>query len=255
MSQFRHAFAKLVPSWLSTDEGQLALHSLWTLADWARERVRLGLYARMPDYAPPDALSAIGRDRLIVRGIDESDDSYAVRLKRWLDDHLVRGTPWGMLDQIHAFLQADCVLRTVDRRGNWFTREADGTRTVNRAVANWTWDGTAASSWSRFWVIIYPVDSAPWEDIAAWGGWSETGTHTPEQVSAIRSIVRQWKPAGTVCEWIICAFDPLSFDPGFPAGFAGMPDDQWGGFGVNVGTAWEPIRLDTARYWRGVDGT
>lgn len=257
MSNYRTAFRKLVPTWLSTGEGELVLFSLGTLLDWTRDRVRLGLYARFPDYAPDDALAALGRDRMIMRGIGETAAEYAPRLKRWLDDHLIRGNPWALLEQIRAYCNADVVVRTVDRRGNWYTIAADGTRSVTRKAANWDWDGTAASSWSRFWVIIYPTAAdEPWPDIPAWGGWSETGTATTEQVAAIRTICAQWKPAGTICEWIIVAYDSASFSPAFPPLFAGMPDGTWGSFGYDIGTGdYEPIRLDTARYWRGVDAT
>ncbi len=249
MTAYREGFYSLLPSWLSTDDGERVAYSLNVLFDWARERVRLGLLARFPDFAPADALGAIGRDRRIVRGIDEPAASYAVRLKRWLDDHLVRGNPWALLEQLRAYCNAPMMVRIVDRRGNWHSIAADGTRSRVLRAGNWDWDGAPASPrWARFWVIIYPVDGAPWPDIAAWGGWSETGTATTEQVASIRQIVREWKPAGTRCEWIIVSYDE-AFEP---TSVITEPQGRWAGFHDVSSASADPARLDTARYWKGV---
>ncbi len=251
MSQYREGFYDLLPSWLSTGDGELVAYSLNVLLDWARERVRLGLLARFPDYAPADALGAIGRDRKIIRGIDEPAASYAVRLKRWLDDHLVRGNPWALLEQLRAYCNAPVMVRIVDRRGNWHSIAADGTRSRSMRTANWLWDTAPASPrWARFWVIIYPTAAGePWAASEA-GAWPSGGTigttATPEQVASVRQIVREWKPAGTRCEWIIVAFDPVSFDPAAPE-----PDGTWEWFGRDNAGSYEQARLDTARYWKG----
>lgn len=257
--RFRRAFYKLLPSWLTTGEGELVDYSLGVIKDAFLERLKLGRDARFPAYAPPDALTYLGRDRKIVRGINEPAASYAVRLQRWLDDHRVRGNPFALMMQLRAYMQADCKIRTVDRAGNWYTIEENGTRSVNLALGNWNWDGAAATLWSRFWVIIYPIGGTdPWApSVGDAGGasWPVGGTigttATPDQVASVRSIIRDWKPAGTTCEWIITAFDAASFNPlGLPE-----PDGTWDWFGYSNAGAYEIARLTTARYWRGVSGT
>lgn len=256
---FFEAFQSLVPSWLSAESGGKVLASLALLKDDFVARARWGLMARFPAYAPDDAaLAALGRDRLILRGINEPSAAYAARIARAFDDHRTRGNPFAMLRQLRAYLQADCVVRTVDRRGNWFSIAADGTETTNIDTANWDWDGAAATSWARFWVIIYPVGGTdPWApsgnigDATLWGdglvGHSEKTigtTATRDQVASVRAIVRDWKPAGTTCEWIIIAFDDAAFTP---AG-ATDPNGEWGSWGNHTGA---PVRLATARYWKG----
>ena len=257
-------FQRLVPSWLSSGEGGKVLASLALTMDDYAARAKLALTARFPDYAPDDAaLAAIGRDRIIVRGINEPAAAYAARLKRAFDDHKTRGNPFALLRQLRAYLQADCVVRTVDRRGNWFTIDAAGVETTVLNAANWDWDGGAASSWARFWIIIYPVGGTdPWAvtsevlgDAGLWGGTlgaSTTATigttATLDQVASVRSIARDWKPEGTTCEWIIVAFDDTTFTP---AG-ATDPNGEWAGWGNHTGS---PVRLSTARYWRGANGT
>lgn len=261
MSQFFLQFKNLLPWWLSSEPavaGSLAL-----LVDDYLDRAKRSLLARFPAYAPDDAaLAAMGRDRLIVRGINEPSAAYAQRLSRALDDHKTRGNPFALLRQLRAYLQADCVVRTVDWRGNWYTIEADGTEVATIPGANWDWNGGAVNEWARFWVIIYPVGgtdpwaiSGNWGDADLWGSgvWGTAGktigtTATPDQVAAVRQIIRDWKPAGTTCEWIIVAFDETTFTPAGSTDPAG----EWGTWGNHTGA---PVRLASARYWRGVSGT
>lgn len=250
--KFRELYKTMVPSWLSSGEGEFVLYSLGIMLDAGLERLRLGTLARFPSQAPSDALGYLGRDRKIVRGINEPDAAYAARLIRWLDDHAIRGNPFALHDQIRAYCQADVMVRTVDRRGNWYTTAANGTRSVALKAGNWDWDGGAATQWARFWVIIYPTAAGdPWSDITTWGGWAETGTHEPDQVNTIRAIIQDWKPAGTRCEWVIVAYDAASF----PGSSTPNPGGDWRWFGLETGGAYDVVRTDTARYWRGVDGT
>lgn len=253
---FFESFQKLLPSWLTAGDGGKVAASLSLLLDDYAARAKLGLLARFPAYAPDDAaLAAMGRDRRIIRGINEPREAYAARLSRAFDDLRTRGNPYTLLEQLRAYLQAPCVVRTVDRRGNWYTIDADGNRSCHRATGNWDWDGTPASpEWSRFWVIIYPVGgTTPWAIAEEWGDGSSWGddtdlafgtTATLDQVASVRQIIRDWKPDGTRCEWVIVAFDETSFTP------AGSTDPSglWGKWSDGAG---EPVRLDSARYWKG----
>lgn len=255
MRTFRKLAKWLLPWWLTTEEGERVAHSLALLLDAFRCRLWLSARARFPQHCPPDALQYLGRDRQIVRGIDEMDASYGARLIPWLDHHRVRGNPFALLEQLRAYCNVtDGVLaRTVDRRSNWFTIAADGTRSYLLDQGNWDWDDVAATPrWARGWVILYmtggtePFEPGPdWGDVDLWGGaWGTPGytwgtTATPGQIAALRSIVHAWKPGGTMPQWIILAFDPASFNPASPE-----PDGTWGNWSV-AGVA---ARLDTARY-------
>ena len=260
---FFEAFQQLVPSWLSAGDGGKVLASLALIKDDFAARAKLALLARFPSYAPDDdALASIGRDRKIVRGINEPAPAYAARLVRAVDDHKRRGNPFALLHQLQAYLQAPCVVRTVDRRGNWFSLDANGVESSSINAANWNWDTTPASpDWARFWVVIYPANAAnPWSPQGYWGDYSLWGagvygtpgatigtTATLDQVASVRSIVRDWKPAGTTCEWIIIAFDPTTFTP------AGSTDPASGWRDWSSG-AGAPVRLPSARYWKGPVG-
>lgn len=258
----RNIFYRLAPRWLTSDDGEKVLFSVGTIMDALEERVLLGLLARFPSYAPPDALTRIGRDRRIIRGINEPAATYAARLLPWLDDHRVRGNPWALMRQLRGYCGVAMRIRTVDKRGNWYTHDTDGTLSYRLNQGNWNWADEPSTAFSRFWVILYPsaslwTASPPWGDPALWdGAWGTPGytwgtTATPDQIKSIRSIIREWKPAGTRCVKIIVAFDEASFDPTSSLGDPGMPDGLWAKpYKVVDGVA-VPTRLSTARYWRG----
>lgn len=256
-ARFRLARKLLAPRWLTEEEGELVGYTLDILKDAFIERLFLGLLARFPETAPPDALPFLGRDRRVVRGLNESDDSYVNRLLAWLDDRKTCGNPFALMRKLAEYTGAGPMFRTVDARGNWYTRAVDGTQSYRLATGNWNWDNDLTGTrWSRFWVIIYPNGlwseyPYDWADTAG-PGWEESqytwgSTATEEQVRTIRSIVADWKPAGTRCVNIIIAFDPASFDPSAPE-----PNGLWGHWSKNVGGVQVPARLSTARYWDGV---
>lgn len=263
--RFRSIRKLITPRWLTEGDGELVGYSLDLVKDAFVERARLGLMARFPENgangetAPPDALIQLGRDRRVVRGLFETDAQYAARLKLWLDDRRRQGNPFMLMQKLAEYLGPLPSFRTVDARGNWYSRAADGTETALLKQENWDWDGTTIGGrWSRFWVIIYPNSlwSANTDDWGAntWGapGWGEAtetwgSTATAEHVETVRALVADWMPAHTRCVNIIVALDPASFDPTAPE-----PDGLWSGWSKNVGGVQVPARLSTARYWDGV---
>jgi hypothetical protein len=262
MTSFRQIRKFLAPRWLTDGEGGLIGYSLDLIKDAFLERLRLGHLVRFPQQgpdgtpAPPDALSAMGNDRRVVRGINEDGASYSRRLLAWLDDRKTAGNPFTLMRKLAEYTGDGCVFKTVDNSGNWFILAADGTRSLHLKQANWDWDGNTAK-WSRFWVIIHPpatlwttgatfADGTKWGDAKTWGT-----TATREQVQTVRSIVADWKPAGTRCVNIIVALDPASFDYTAAVDSTGMPDGLWGHWSKKVAGVQVPARLATARYWDG----
>jgi len=254
------------PRWLTDGEGGLVGYALDIMRDALLERVRLGMLARFPQQdangtpGPTDALTAMGRDRRMVRGIGETDATYAARLKDWLTDRRTAGNPFTLMKQLAAYCDpagtSGCSFRTVDASGNWYSRSAAGVETSSLATANWDWDSsTPASQWSRFWVIVYPgtlwAESENYGGASSWGDTDRTwgSTMTLEQSATLRAIVADWKPTGTRCINIILAFDPASFDPAAPE-----PDGLWGAWSKVVAGVRVPARLSTARYLDGSIG-
>jgi hypothetical protein len=266
---FRASRKFMGPPWLvSNGESELVGYALDLLKDGFVERLRQGLLARLPQNdptgattAPDDALAAMGRDRRIRRGLNETPQAYARRLIRWIDDWKVAGNPFALMQQLAAYLGPVPSYRTVDVRGNWFSRAADGTLSISLTQANWDWDAAsdALARWSRFWVVIYPngfwTQGPNWGDSGAkWGTPERTwgSTATVDEVSTVRSIVADWKPAGTRCVNVILAFDGTSFNPATARDGTGLPDGTWGHWSKISGGAYVASRLSTARYLDGV---
>ena len=249
---------------MTDGEGGIAGYVLDVVKDAFMQRLLSGLLVSFPQQdpsgtpAPDDALAAMGHDRQIVRGINESSMSYAARLAGFRKPWQTIGNPFTLLDQLAAYLGPLPVMRTVDVRGKWCTRAADGTRSVVRAN-NWDWDSDPTlNRWARFWVIIYP--NGLWTEAPNWGSGRNFGpdhswgtSATPDQVSSVQAIVRQWKPAGCRCVNIIVAFDNSSFDPATARDGSGLPNGTWDDWTYQIvnGVA-QATRLSTARYWGGV---
>lgn len=258
---FRALRKYLGPRWLTTDEdaGKIGF-AIDALADGITEAMLEGLLVGLPQNdptgettAPDDALQAMGRDRRILRGMNETAQDYARRLIPWLDDHRARGTAYALMKQLAGYLGEGFSFRTYDVRGNCYSRSTTGVETYD-AATSWDWDGNT-DRWARFWVVIYP--SSAWvvstldygDTTPKWGGGAQWGVAIPrEQIAGCRSIISEWKPAGTRCVNIIVAFDPMSFDPSSPE-----PDGTWGGHGKLVSGERVRARLTTARYLRGSD--
>ena len=242
-SRFRRAFYKLTPSWSHTGDCERVLYSQGVIMDAALERLEQGLNARFPTRTQAaGSLALIGQDRNIVRGIGESDESYALRLREWRypRGHRVRGNAFAMLTQLRAYFApvGPIRARTVDARGNWHTIDYDGSRSHNWNVGDWDWDGAPpAPRFARFWVILYIENlyrRAPLiGDPELWGGaigipGYAIGAYdgiTVDINNTIRSIVRTWKPAGTKAEGVIFSDSDDAFIPGVTEETDGTWDD------------------------------
>lgn len=241
---FRSIFRRLLPHWLLDGDGEKVHYSHALLFDAMSERLRQGIRARFPADAPEDALALIGRDRRITRGFAEPSDNYRLRLPGFLNEWRLAGAAWPMLHQLLGYcgyLAGGMVVRTVDNRGNWNTIDAAGATSSRPNAGNWNWDGDV-DKWARFWPILYPpaelwTQGPTLGDPDLWGGaigtpgYTVGSTATPEQVAAVKHIVREWKPAGTRCPKVVVAFDADDFEqtdltPPNPDGDWNEPDNR-----------------------------
>jgi len=261
MSTFRDVAWFLSPGRLRTYRAARMVYAFIGLPlDMIAEAAKQATSARFPLFCPEDALPYHGRDRGIRRGPLEGAASYRGRLLLWLEAWRGAGVGRAMLDQIAGYLTPQtCRIRIWTQVGTIYTRAADGTFTITRATPGlWNWDGLTAL-WARFWIIIDSVGGVPWSRDGTWGDgevWGESGrgtwgsTATVEQVQTIRSIVEDWKPAGSVCKNIIISFDASAFSPSDTA--PPLPDGTWAHWSHNVGGVQVPARDSRAIYWDGV---
>lgn len=289
-SPFREAILRMAPGWLRGAPGSGGigyigskyLYSIGLEIDALQDAIKQGIRKRHPTYIAPgdsqpdgDALTLIGNDRTIPQGVNESNTSYGIRLKEWVDDLKMSGSAWATLKQIQGYLSPNrTTLRLVNNWGVWYTMNADYSTslTISPLVANipnWNWDGAGPwqqtwsplFAWSRFWPIIYCSGGKPFDIGPRWGDpgaryatpgrtWGTTATST--QVAGIRNIVKTFKAAHSRCVNIIIAFDSASFNPAGANG-APLPDGTWGRWANPTSSPFgnERARLNTARYWNG----
>lgn len=182
MANFRSILHYLAPGWLynpdepadgvPVDDGTLVLHSLAWLVDAFTQRALAGLEARLPTRAGAAALSQHGKDRGIPRGREETAAHYVARLIAWRypRGHRVRGGAPALLEQVSEYF-GGVRCWTIDKSGNRYTRDADGTWTVEHGVA-WDWDGEAVTPlWAKFWLGIDVNPDMP--DVVAWPTFGE----------------------------------------------------------------------------------
>lgn len=261
LSTFRALRKRLTPAWLHTGDGELVGYSLDLIKDAFVTRAFLALLYGYPqngpngETAPADALAKMGLDRRVIRGISETDAAYALRLRQYLTDRRTCGNPFTLMKVLAAYVGTGSSFRTVDVRGNWYSRSAAGVETSSLDTGNWNWDGIT-SRWARFWVVIYPPAGLWDESTNDWGdagldykdiGLAWGSTMHPTQASTIRFLVKDWKPAGTRCVEIIVAFNGSTFDPTAPE-----PDGTYGRWSKTVDGVRVASRLSTARYLGGV---
>jgi hypothetical protein len=115
--------------------------------DFAADRVRMSLKARLPQNAPPDGLTQIGIERGMPQGTSESGSAYASRLQDAWNAWPWAGTAFGLLRAFYATGYTNVVLAQV-RGGKQFTLDTGATNTflwsVDLTNSAWTKRGTCA---------------------------------------------------------------------------------------------------------------
>ncbi len=178
---------RIGPPWLQRTWGVKFLSALLTPLDALEELMAAAVRARFPQWNAPDALSLIGRERRIRRGRAEPSGTYARRLRRWLDDHRLRGGPRALLRQMRAYwLDVHDVPMDVVNHSGGRTR-VDTNEAFTRDVITWGADGTA--EWAQFWVFMFLA--------------SDPGAVTPEQEAEFLLIPREWTAAHILREHVV----------------------------------------------------
>lgn len=141
-ARWRYSFYKLVPSWLSTRDGEKVLFSLGIITDAFIEKARRSLTARFPTYSAPTGLKMLGAERGIVQGRTEANAGFARRLREWRGPrgHLVRGTPFAMLRQVWNYFGA-MACDEIDTGGNVYSIDSAGAESATHG-GEWNWDVT-----------------------------------------------------------------------------------------------------------------
>lgn len=213
---YRDGGYEVAPPWLRDQVGARYQYAKHIQIDAGLgDRVRWGMLQRFPEYAQPEALAHLGRDKRIFRGLTESDDSYAARLVSFKSTWKFAGNAPTLLRQLWALLGPNTVrIRYVvngytgaasesNQFADWWTIDETGLTKQRVSPSNWDWDSSYGKN-VRFWIIIYRTDLTP----AKWGvppyEWSESGLFwggapgsQRDWLKDLRSVVRDFKAAGS----------------------------------------------------------
>jgi len=259
----RDFIREISPPWLRRKWGERILYPFGAMADVLVEHLHQGLRARWPSRTgDPASLELIGRDRVIGRGLEEPDATFATRLRQWKATHRTKGNPFNLLRQIRAFLgnYSPIRLRYVNENGDWFTLDDTTGETYEMRQFNFAWDATSlAPNWSRFWIIIYPLTSGFSDDDGTWGDpdpddWGDHpelsfgSSATVAQIEGIRSIIATSKSGASRCPSIIVA-QPTDLEPLGPGWPSVLPEEV--AWSDEVADVQIPRRLSSGLYWKG----
>lgn len=155
---FQRLAIRVLPPWLTRTRGRRLVTSMARLLDDIADRSYRAVALRFPIAENEGALASIGRDRRITRGPGESAGSYASRLVPWLDAHRLRGGPYALLRQLHAYhSESPRRIDLVYASGTRFVMQADGS--ITRDSITWREDSDPAR-WAQVWVIHH-LDADP----------------------------------------------------------------------------------------------
>lgn len=156
---FAATFLSVVPPWLRRTVGGALVESIGVQLDAETDRNVDGVNLRFPSADRPTALGYLGRERRIIRGPAESDASYAARLLIWLDSHAIRGGPYALLTQLHAYFldSMNVPIRLIASSGLRHSMDANGT--IVRDTIDWNADGEYPNKWARIWLLFQINDT------------------------------------------------------------------------------------------------
>jgi len=254
---FRESIKQVSVTWLQGFWGYRLMYSLGVHIDTMAEALRQGVLARFPGYGTFEALPAIGADRQIQRGPDESNEAYIARLQQAIPTWHLAGNAPTVIKQLMGYVSPELPLiryvvtgapelyGTVENVADYVSIQAN-TVTLYRAGGadyNWDWDGTPGAH--KFWIILYfrptIVTATTWGGFT-WGSGTWGSSATANFVQDIKNLILKWKCAGTECVQVIVPEFSSDFEPTSPPGYP-MPDGAW-----DV----PANRLPTALYWGSV---
>lgn len=271
LRRFRDALRDRVPVWLSdrrantpsapggppSKDETVGFRFLWAVTaplDAGAQQLLEALRARFPGVGTATALPYIGRDRGILRGVDDTDADYAARLLGWVERWKIAGSAEALARAMHEYIPGHPMVRAISRAGRWVTVNADGS--LVRHAATWDWDSVShperAGYWSELWVIIYPTPYAASGTLGDGRALSDADRGIGHMVArvdvdVVHRLLATWKSAHSLVRCVIWTTDASLFDPATPAS---RPDGTWGDWGKTVsGSRVSARNITTCRYW------
>jgi hypothetical protein len=223
------------PSWLKGTGGQAWQGAHGRFADSLVSRLKQAVKASFPSDCPADALPYLGSEIGIPRSPADTDDVYREKLRRAWEVWPFAGTPLGMLLALEAAGYAAGQVVLVQQEAHGFTLDADTTlapadRLIVHDLGGGRWTFTAdLTLWNR-WGVLFPDPTNLPTGWAAGAVSPPTSGSTPtlDEVNGIIRLIRKWKRAATLPQWIRVCTSGLVY--GWPLDMAyGDPGLVYGG--------------------------
>lgn len=273
----------LAPIWLNTGNNRNLLITFGDGQQAIIDKMRQAMRAHLPGEGTVTALPYIGDDRVLPKGTGETDDAYAIRLRKAFATWQKAGSARAVMSQCIVYAGTyiakpanftDLAQTVQNSDGSHYATWNEyytGSDTslppahITKSTPNWNWDNHY--DWWRTWLVMYAgtgsvIAAAPPWGAGVWGdpniSW---GFNIPSSFFAgLRRTVRQWKSAGTYYPWVIFSFAPGNnagtVSPLGPSSTPGVgnPDGTWGHWGtVNGNGFFVPSRPSTFRFVDGSD--
>lgn len=248
---------RIVPWWFrKRPELERAFKLLWASAltgDMLVHALLEGIEAAWPGYGTPTALSEIGATRGIVRGLSDTVEEYATRLRAWREAYARIGSDEAIARSLHDYFLGRPMVRVVDRHGQW--TEINSAGDLRTFTAPWDWDSishptASATRPTDIWVVVY---GAAYPKYASWvdpvrAASRALGHNAP--LLEVEQAIAELKRAKPAHNWIRCVLfvdSPSLLNPELGVG---MPDGRWGNWSKDNGAGGRvPSRNTAFRYW------
>lgn len=222
---------EVIPTWLRDTWGERWFRALGRMADLVVDGAKQAVKARFVRLAPTDALDALGWERLIERGPNESHERYRERVSKPWDVWPQAGTAGGIQAALQGYGLGSA--RVYNHR----------TVTTPAKSYNWRFDDND-TNWSRLWVVLDP-EAHPWTPLVAADTLLASDellagiTMTASEFRTLRRLVHRWRPAHGLAADLLVVFeapmaaDDLIAEDGLLAGgdVCSLPLGQFAGYG------------------------
>jgi hypothetical protein len=152
----------ITPAWLQGSNGYRLMYTFCLMLDALIDATFAAVKHSFPGLYSFESLPLIGKEARLYRGLFETDDSYALRLRRANDAHRRRGSVYELLNELYAFhagIGESFAAYVIYRNGRRFsmpdrpTAEAADAAIVYDDISSWTPD-TTPELWARQTVIL-----------------------------------------------------------------------------------------------------
>lgn len=147
----RDMIRRVSPPWLQGANGYRLMYSFGFVMDAILDSGYAAIRLKLPGLYDYSTLGLIGQERKLRRGLVETDQGYALRLRTWWDAARYRGSPYGLIRQLEAYLDPGAGIQVIYRSGRRFSLTASGQIVIDDLVG---WNPDSTEQWATYSIIL-----------------------------------------------------------------------------------------------------